>query len=127
MLSEADRRSSLIDAKLHKCGWSEENIEGGRFITPGRLIDENGKRKKGMEIDYILYHNSIPIAIVEAKTESKSVLSGMEHSRDDAKNFMHLFFAYSTKGHQIEEFDFTTNKQKSLVKSLLHIDSDCLP
>jgi type I restriction enzyme R subunit len=114
MLREDDTRAKLVDPKLHESGWKEEMIERGRCITPGKLIDEQGKRKKGTEIDYILYYNSVPIAVVEAEPESKSALSGMGQAKDDAENYMHVPFAYSTNGHEIEEFDFTTNTQRTL-------------
>jgi type I restriction enzyme R subunit len=114
MLSEDDTRVKLVDPKLHNSGWKEEMIERGRHISPGRIIDETGNRKKGTEIDYILYYNSIPIAIVEAKSEAKSASSGMEQAKNHAKNYMHVPFAYSTNGHEIEEFDFTTNTQRTV-------------
>ena len=114
MLNEADTRVKLVDPKLHDSGWKEGVIERGRHISPGRIIDENGNRKKGTEIDYILYYSSMPIAVVEAEPESKSALSGMGQAKDDAENYLHVLFAYSTNGHEIEEFDFTTNTQKTL-------------
>jgi len=114
MLSEDDTRAKLVDPKLRESGWKEEMIKRGRHITPGRLIDEQGKRKNGTEIDYILYYNSIPIAVVEAEPESKSALSGMGQAKDDAGNYMHVPFAYSTNGHEIEEFDFTNNTQRTV-------------
>jgi len=114
MLSEADTRVKLIDPKLHESGWKEEMIRRGVRITPGRIVDERGSRKKGTEIDYILYVSSLPVAVVEAEAESKSALAGMQQAKDDAKNYMEVLFAYSTNGHQIEEFDFITNKQTTL-------------
>jgi type I restriction enzyme R subunit len=114
MLSEDDTRAKLIDPKLRRSGWSEEMIERSRRISPGRIIDESGNRKKGTEIDYILSYNSIPIAVVEAKPEGKPAISGMGQAKDDAKNYIHTPFAYSTNGHKIEEFDFTTNTQRSI-------------
>jgi len=114
MLSEADTRVKLIDPKLHESGWKEEMIRRGSHITPGRIVDDRGGRKKGTEIDYILYVSSFPIAVVEAEAESKSALAGMQQAKDDAKNYMDVLFAYSTNGHGIEEFDFVTNRQTSL-------------
>jgi type I restriction enzyme R subunit len=51
---------------------------------------------------------------VEAKPEGKPAISGMEQAKDDAKNYIHTPFAYSTNGHKIEEFDFTTNTQRTI-------------
>ena len=47
MLNEADTRAKLIDPKLHEVSWIEDKIVRGKYITPGRLIDENGNRLKG--------------------------------------------------------------------------------
>jgi len=114
MLSEADTRVKLIDPKLHTSGWGEDMIRRGAHIAPGRVLDDRGNRKKGTEIDYILCVSSAPIAVVEAEPESKSALSGIQQAKDDAENYMDVLFAYSTNGHEIEEFDFTTNKQTTL-------------
>lgn len=113
MMSEADTRAKLVDPKLHESGWKEECVKRGVRIAPGRIVDDRDNRKKGTEIDYILYVSSVPIAVVEAEPESKSALSGMQQAKDDAKNYMDILFAYSTNGHEIEEFDFTTNRQTS--------------
>ena len=113
-MNEADTRAKLIDPKLHECGWQEERINRDRLITPGRLIDEKGNRMKGKKPDYILlYEQSFPIAIVEAKEEGKSALVGMQQAKDYAE-IMGILFAYSTNGHEIEEFDFVINKQKTI-------------
>lgn len=47
MLNEADTRAKLIDPVLHTSGWTEDKIVRDKYITPGRLIDENGNRLKG--------------------------------------------------------------------------------
>jgi len=114
MMSEADTRVKLVDPKLHESGWKEEWIRRGKHIAPGRILDERGNRKKGTEIDYILYVSSFPIAVVEAEPESKSALSGIQQAKDDAKTYMDVLFAYCTNGHEIEEFDFVTNRQTTL-------------
>lgn len=113
MLNEAETRAKLIDPKLYESGWKEEMIKREHVISPGRIIDEEGKRQKGTRIDYILYYNLVPIAVVEAEPEFKSELSGMGQAKDYAER-LYVLFAYSTNGHKIEEFDFTTNIQKTL-------------
>lgn len=113
MLNEADTRAKLIDPKLHQCGWSEEKIVRNKTITPGRILDDKGKRKKGKIPDYLLLHNSSPIAVVEAKEEAKSALVGVQQAKGYAED-LDVLFAYSTNGHDIEEFDYTTNKQTTV-------------
>ncbi|MEM0215400.1 MAG: DEAD/DEAH box helicase family protein, partial [Archaeoglobaceae archaeon] len=113
-LSEEDTKVKLIDPKLKKSGWTEDKIRREVHLTPGRVINEDGKREKGKFADYILYYSpGFPIAVVEAKEETKSALDGLGQAKNYAK-MLGLFFAYSTNGHEIEEFDFTTNQQRTL-------------
>lgn len=116
MLNESDTRAKLVDPKLHTAGWQEERISRERYITAGRiyLVGEQTKRKEKKKPDYILLHKpSFPIAVVEAKDESRSPLAGLQQAKEYAK-ILDVQFAYSTNGHGIEEFDFTTNKQSTL-------------
>jgi len=112
MLNEADTRAKLIDPWLHRCGWKEEYIKREQ-ITPGRIIDENGERSNPLRADYVLYYNCIPLAVVEAKEEAKSALEGMQQAKEHAERIGTLF-AYSTNGHEIEEFSYITNTQRSV-------------
>ncbi len=116
MLNESDTRAKLIDPKLHKAGWQEEKIRREIYITQGQiyLVGEEPRRKEKRRPDYILlYRPSFPIAVVEAKDESHSPLAGLQRTKEYAKA-LDVQFAYSTNGHGIEEFDFTTNKQTTL-------------
>jgi type I restriction enzyme R subunit len=114
MLNEADTRVKLIDPKLHECGWDEDKILRDKPITPGRIVDERGNRRAGKKPDYILlYSLSFPIAVVEAKDEEHSALDGMQQAKGYARD-LDVFFAYSTNGHEIEEFDFITNTQRTV-------------
>lgn len=91
MSNEADTRAKLIDPALHATGWTEDKIIRDRFITPGRSIDENGKRLRGKKPDYILlYEQSFPIAIAEAKEEGKSALKGVQQAEDYFGSAVHL-------------------------------------
>jgi type I restriction enzyme R subunit len=113
MLNEADTRVKLIDPKLHESGWPENKIQRDRVIAPGKILDEKGTRKKGRIPDYILLHNTSPIAVVEAKDEGKSALDGMQQAKEYSED-LDVLFAYSTNGHQIEEFNFVSNKQLTI-------------
>jgi hypothetical protein len=64
MMSEADTRVKLVDPKLHASGWKEEAIRRGSRIAPSRLVDERGNRKRGTEIDYILYVKNTQVSSV---------------------------------------------------------------
>jgi len=114
MLSEADTRAKLIDPKLRKSGWTEDKIRREVFLTPGKLLNEEGKREKGKKADYVLYYSpGFPIAVVEAKEESNSALDGIGQAKTYAR-MLGVYFAFSTNGHEIEEFDFTTNQQRTI-------------
>ena len=112
-LSEADTRSKLIDPKLLKAGWEESQITREHPITDGKIIDANGTRNPQRFADYVLYHGGMIIAILEAKDEDKDHLVGMPQAKDYCK-MSNTMFAYSSNGHKIEEFDFTTNKQRTI-------------
>jgi len=116
--NEADTRAKLIDPKLHEAGWSEDLITREYYFTKGKifLIGDEAKRKKPKKADYIIgYTEALPLAVVEAKEEKKSPSSGMQQAKDYAER-LGLLFAYSTNGHKIEEFDFFTNKQRSITR-----------
>jgi type I restriction enzyme R subunit len=102
-LSEADTRVKLIDPKLRASGWDESKINR----------DSEGNRKDPRFADYVLYHGGIAIAIVEAKEEDEDHLKGMKQSKDYCKMWDSMF-AYSSNGHKIEEFDFTTMRQQTI-------------
>lgn len=118
MLNEADTRAKLIDPKLHEAGWNEARIEREHHFTKGRiyLVGDEHRRKEPKKADYLLrYADSLPIAVVEAKDESHNPGDGMQQAKSYAE-ILNLLFAYSTNGHGIEEFDFATNKQRSLTR-----------
>ncbi len=114
MLNEADTRAKLIDPKLYASGWKEDFIRRELKITEGRILDEYGNRKEGIIPDYVLFlDGDFPIAIVEAKEESKHHAAGIQQAKRYAE-MIHLPFAYSTNGHKVEEYDFITGKQRTL-------------
>ena len=112
-LSETDTRSKLIDPKLEKANWDEDKIRREVPITDGKIIDAKGTRNPARFADYVLYRGGMMIAIVEAKDEDKDHLLGMKQAKDYCK-MTDTMFAYTTNGHKIEEFDFTTNKQRTI-------------
>lgn len=91
-------------------------FEREKSITPGRILNETGDRGRKKRPDYIFYYpdkGSVPIAVIEAEAESKSGLAGMQQAKD-YRTILDVPFAYSTNGHQIEEFDNFTKKQTTL-------------
>jgi len=114
-LSETDTRVKLIDPKLKNAGWDESRIKREIPITDGKIIDSKGNRNPARFADYVLYHGGMMIAIVEAKDEEKDPLLGIPQAKDYCK-MTDTMFAYSSNGHKIEEFDFSTNKQRTIEK-----------
>ncbi len=114
MLNEAETRAKLVDPKLHESGWSEGLIRREVNITEGRIIDDYGNRKPPLRPDYILFlERHFPIAVVEAKDESHHPSAGIQKAKMYAE-MLDVPFTYSTNGHGIEEYDFTTKKQTTL-------------
>ncbi|OGY54558.1 MAG: hypothetical protein A2912_00965 [Candidatus Buchananbacteria bacterium RIFCSPLOWO2_01_FULL_40_23b] len=115
-LNEADTRAKIIDPKLHATGWQEDFITREYYFTEGKiyLVGDEAKRKESKKADYLLLWNeALPLAVVEAKEEEKSASSGMQQAKEYAER-LDILFAYSTNGHEIEEFDFSTNKQRTV-------------
>src|SRR5437763_174904 len=101
MYNEADTRAKLIDPRLHADGWDEERIKREPYFT---------------KADYLLHYNAaLPLAVVEAKAESLAGAAGLQQAKTYAQQFG-LLFAFSTNGHDIEGFDFSTQVQKSLTE-----------
>jgi type I restriction enzyme R subunit len=81
-LSETDICAKFITPALLEAGWNERTqvrrevgFTDGRIIVQGKLY-ARGKRKRA---DYILYYKpNIPIAIIEAKKNTKAVGIGMQ-------------------------------------------------
>jgi type I restriction enzyme R subunit len=116
MLTEEDTRAKLVDPKLRESGWTEEMIEREKPITLGRILNESGDRGRKKKPDYILYYpnkSSVPIAVIEAEAEAKPALAGIQQAKEYAA-MLQVPFAYSTNGHEIEEFDNFTKKQRTL-------------
>ncbi len=117
-ISEADTRVKIIDPKLHESGWKEEDIKREFYIRKGKIIIEGNDAKRGEKkfADYLLFYNgSFPIAIIESKHYFKNHADGISEAKEKAK-ILGIYFAYSTNGQKFEEFDFSTNQQRTLDK-----------
>ena len=118
--SESDTRVKLIDPKLKKSGWDESKIIREHTVTDGKIIDAQGNRNPDRFADYVL-HGGMIVAIVEAKDENKDPLIGLKQAKNYCK-MLEVKFAFSSNGHKIEEFDFTTNKQRTINEFPTHIE-----
>lgn len=116
--SEADTCRKYVVPKLTAAGWEDEphSIAEQRTFTDGRIIVAGGKVRRGKQkrADYLLrYTRDFPIAVVEAKPEYKTSSAGLGQAKDYAQ-ILGLRFAYSTNGHGIVEFDYTTGIEREL-------------
>ena len=121
-LNEADTRAQLIDPKLNIAGWTRSQVTREQYYrtdwayTAGRIVlrGDRAERLPPRRVDYVLrYTDSFPIAVVEAKEESKSAVAGLEQVKRYARE-LGLLFAYATNGHEIIEWDAFTNTTRTL-------------
>ena len=117
MLNEEDTKLKLITPAIEKAGWNrntqiscEYSFTDGRIIVCGNIC-KRGPRKK---VDYLLsYKKNIPLAIVEAKDNSKSVGRGIQQALDYAVS-LDVPFVYSSNGNGFFEHDRITGKEMEL-------------
>lgn len=98
-LSEADICAKYINPELLKSGWDESQIRREVFFTKGRII-VRGKlvaRGKAKRADYVLYYQTIPIALIEAKDNNHSIGDGMQQALDYAHTLA-VPFVFSSNG-----------------------------
>ncbi|MEW6168643.1 MAG: EcoAI/FtnUII family type I restriction enzme subunit R [Pseudomonadota bacterium] len=99
-LSEDDISVKFITPALHRAGWDEDtqirrqvSFTKGRIIVRGRLVSR-GKPKRA---DLVLYHQHIPIALIEAKKASFAEGHGMQQALDYAVA-LNIPFVFSSNG-----------------------------
>jgi len=98
-LSEADICAKYITPELIKAGWDETQIRREVYFTKGRII-VRGKlvtRGKAKRADYVLYYQTIPIALIEAKDNDHAIGDGMQQALDYAKTLV-IPFVFSSNG-----------------------------
>jgi len=120
MLNEADTCTRFVVPKLLEAGWdagvSSFNEQQFVQVTNGKifLAGSRPRRKPPKRADYLLkYTRYFTIAVVEAKAEDRPAGEGMQQAKFYAE-MLGLRFAYSTKGHQVIEFDFFTGAEREL-------------
>ena len=98
-LSEEDIKMKYITPAIQRAGWdikkqvrAEYTFTDGRVIVRGNLTTR-GKKKRA---DYLLFYKpNLPIAIIEAKENKKSVGAGMQQGIEYAE-ILDIPFAYSS-------------------------------
>ena len=104
-MDETATRRKKIDPKLYEVGWeqvpeSEILTEQRAYqISPGQVsaIPQNRHPKKA---DYLLEYRKKKLAVIEAKSDEKTVFEGVPQAKLYAE-LLHIRFAYATNGDEI--------------------------
>lgn len=118
MPNEADTCRRYIVPLLQLAGWDEapHRINEQVAFTDGRVIvtGRTGRRRPGKRADYLLrLRPDFAIAVIEAKASYRNPGDGLQQAKEYAE-ILGLKFAYSTNGHGIIEYDFTTGLERGL-------------
>ncbi len=101
LLSERDICTKFITPALVQAGWDlqtqiaeEKTLTDGRIIVRGRMV-ARGRQKRA---DYVLYlRPNIPVAVIEAKDNTRSVADGIQQALAYA-DMLRVPFAFSSNG-----------------------------
>ena len=116
MITEADTCRKYVLPKLYAAGWSDDQINEQKSFTDGRIVvvGNKARRRPSKRADYLLrYARDFMLAVIEAKAAFKLPGDGLQQAKDYAE-VLGLKFAYSTNGHAIVEFDYTTGREREL-------------
>lgn len=98
---EADTKAKLITPQLLTDGWSENHIVREYYFTDGRKLIGN-KRGERYFFDYLLTFKNTNLAVIEAKSEDKDPLDGLQQSIIYGQK-LNIDYVYSTNGKKIYE------------------------
>ncbi len=116
MITEADTCRKYVLPKLYAAGWTDDQISEQKSFTDGRIlvVGAKARRRPSKRADYLLrYARDFMLAVVEAKSAYKLPADGLQQAKEYAE-VLGVKFAYSTNGHGIVEFDYTTGQESEL-------------
>ncbi len=104
-MNEAQTRYAKIDPALKAAGWDTKpfHLAMEQQVAPGR-VGLDGRSHHPEKADYVLMYGNRRIAVVEAKSDEKSVDAGEAQARHYAEA-LGVRFAYSTNGNAVRSFD----------------------
>ncbi|ELW3222338.1 DEAD/DEAH box helicase family protein [Campylobacter upsaliensis] len=114
-LSEEDTKKRYIEPALEESGWDFESIKMEYGVkakdykfSEGKIDIKTGKRDKSTikKADYVLFHNGIALAVLEAKAYKYEDSEGIEQARDYAKA-LKAPFAFSSSGKGFVKYTLT--------------------
>ncbi len=107
--SESDTKAKLINRRLRKRQWTEDNIT--REENAGGFYKVKGKVKRDQKrVDYVMRikvgNNPEPVAValIEAKKNTLPPGHGLQQAKDYAKR-LNVPFVYSSNGYRFVEYD----------------------
>jgi type I restriction enzyme R subunit len=114
-MSEEDIKRCFITPAI-TATWDSHQITMETKITDGK-INLRGNvvfREEPKRADYILYINANnPIAVIEAKKNTRSVSYGLQQAKEYAQK-LDVPFAYSSNGDAFFEHDFLTGQEREI-------------
>lgn len=114
-LSEEDTKKRYIEPALSKAKWDFESIKMEYGVkakdyefSEGKIDIKTGKRDKSTikKADYVLFHNGIILAVLEAKAYKYEDSEGIEQAKDYAKA-LKAPFAFSSSGKGFVKYTLT--------------------
>lgn len=117
-LTEEDVKLRYITPAItQNAGWREKQLRMELVITPGQIIVQGMKTKRGTagKADYVLLSSKSrkPLAVVEAKNMQHTMAAGMQQALGYASK-LDASFAYSSNGKGFIEHDFFTGVEREL-------------
>lgn len=102
-LSESEICEQYIVPAMRKAGWDEENQIVGQYpLRAGRVVVQGRKGRRDestvLRADYVLFYKPhIPLAVVEAKHNGRSIGAGMQQALRYAA-LLDVPFVFSSNG-----------------------------
>lgn len=116
-LSEEDTKRIEITPTIVGKGWDNKTqIRQEFYFTKGRIMVRGKEVKRGdpKKADYVLFYKpNLPLAIVEAKSEYKTVSAGIQQGIDYAQT-LNVPFVYSSNGKGFYEHDLLTGAEREI-------------
>lgn len=117
-LTEEDVKLQFITPAITEtAGWSKDQLRMELVITPGQVIVQGTKTKRGAigKADYVLLGSESrkPLAVVEAKDMAHTVAAGLQQALGYASK-LDAPFAYSSNGKGFIEHDFFTGVEREI-------------
>jgi len=111
-LTEADTRAQHIDPALARAGWESHSIKREFQITAGRILGV-GRRAEPSIADYVLEHNGMRVAVIEAKKWDSPHSEGVAQAIRDGQK-LGVPFAFATNGQKFRQINLTTGKEEDI-------------